>query len=52
MKGFLRDLLVYPGPRGASATVQSDVDDPPAQVLVPGHHIHSVAELYHTVNFT
>lgn len=44
----LADLLVYLGLRDVSATVQPDVDDPPAEVLVPGHHVHSVAQLCHT----
>ena len=38
--------LVYSSLGGHSATVQPDVDDPPAEVLVPGHHVHPVAHLY------
>ena len=41
----LTDLLVYSSLSEASAAVQPDVDDPPAEVLVPGHHVHSVAQL-------
>lgn len=42
------DLLVDLRLGGAPATVQADVDDGPAQVLVPGHHVHPVAQLCHT----
>lgn len=44
--GFVSNSLVYSGLCGRSASVQPDVDDPPAEVLVPGHHVHPVAHLY------
>lgn len=45
---ILGDSLVYSGLSVASAIVQPDVHDPPAEVLVPRHHVHSVAQLCHT----
>ena len=43
-----RDSLVYSSLREAPAAVQPDVDDTPAEVLVPGDHVHSVAQFWQT----
>lgn len=47
---LVKDSLIYSCLRNISAAVQPNVDDPPAEILVPGHHVHSVAQLCHTEN--
>lgn len=45
---MFEDSLVYSGFGGVFAAVQPDVDDPPAEELVPRHHVHPVTQLCHT----
>lgn len=47
---LVTDSLIYSSLCDVSATVQPDVDDPPAEILVPGHQVHSVAQLCRTEN--
>lgn len=47
---LVTDSLIYSSLCDVPAAVQPDVDDPPAEILVPGHHVHSVAELCRTEN--